>query len=99
MVADWGSATRRGATQQEIGQQRHGPSGTALGAAAHVSRTGDVHMRPAQTLGEACEERARGDRAAVTTGDVGEVCEVALELLAILFGERQLPSPIIGAQA
>src|SRR5579863_8058608 len=92
-------ASARGAMQQEIREQRRGSAGTALLRAAQVRGAGDIQMRPFEALREFAEEPGGGDRAAVTAADVGEVREVALELLAVLFGERQLPAAVVRAPA
>src|SRR5215467_12421036 len=81
-----GESTRR-AFQQEIREQRRRPSGAPLGCTALVRGTGDVQVRPLQALRELAEEGRRGDRPAIALADVGEVGEVALELLGIFLRE------------
>ena len=56
-------------------------------------------MRPGEALREFREECRRGDRAAVPTGDVRHVREIALELLAVFFGERHVPRAIVDDRA
>src|SRR5215472_8637004 len=93
-------ASRRsalGALDEEIGEQRRRPSGAAFLRAALVGGAGDVQMRPGHSLGELAEEAGRGDGAAVAAADVGEVGKVALELVEVFLGERQLPAAVFGA--
>ena len=70
-----------------------------LFAPPDVGRAGDIQMRPLQALRELAEERRGRDGAAFATADVGEVREVALELVRILLGERQVPAAVIRALA
>jgi hypothetical protein len=88
-----------GAADQEVGEQRHRPARAALLRAADVGGAGDVEVRPLQPVGELGEEGRRRDRAAVAAGDVREIGEIALQLLAVFLGQRQAPGAIVGAQA
>ena len=64
-----------------------------------IGRAGDVEVRPLQAVGELRQEAGRGDRAAFAAGDVGEVGEVALELLGVFLADRHVPGAIVGALA
>src|SRR6202034_4583371 len=86
-----GVSARR-ALDQKVREQRCRPPAAAFLCTAVVSGARDVEMRPFESLGELAEKGGRGDRAAVAPADVGEVGEVALELLSVLLGERQLPA-------
>src|SRR5579871_5828028 len=70
------AGSTRGAMQEELGEQWGRSAGAAL-----VGRAGDVEMGPLQSLSELGEERRRRDRPAVAAAHVGEVGEVALELV------------------
>src|SRR5580692_129018 len=83
-----GDGWRRGASapralQQELRQQRRGPARTALLRTALVSGARDVEVRPFEPLGELAEKSGRRDRAAVAPADVGEIGEIALQLLSV----------------
>src|SRR5579871_2626719 len=82
------AGSTRGAMQEELGEQWGRSTGAALGRAALVGRAGDVEMGPLQSLSELGEERRRRDRPAVAAAHVGEVGEVALELVGVFVGER-----------
>src|SRR5579862_704523 len=89
----------RGAMQKEVGEQWRGSTGAALGRAALVGGAGDVEVSPLQPQSELGEERRRRDRTAVAAAHVGEVGEVALELVRIFIGERQRPAAVVGARS
>src|SRR5262245_19216135 len=56
-------------------------------------------MRPLEPLRELAEESGGRDRATLAPADIGEVGEVALELVGVFLGEWQLPRAIIRAHA
>src|SRR5688572_32851801 len=74
-----------GAIDEELGEQRDRAAGGALFPAALPCRAGDVEVRPRIALGEAREEAGRRHRASRAPADVGEVGEVALQLLLVVF--------------
>src|ERR1700733_13813847 len=90
-------ASARRAPQQELREQRRRPPGAALGRTALISGAGHVEVRPGESLRELGEEGCRGDRATVASADVGEVSEIALELLGVFLGEWQLPAAVVSA--
>ena len=81
---------------QELGQQRHWPTGAAFLRARIPGCAGDVQVRPLHALRELAEEGAGRDRAAIAAADIGQVGEVAAQLLGVVFGQRQLPGAIVG---
>src|SRR5256885_8787068 len=86
------SASR--ALQQKVREQRHRPARTALLRTALVGGARDVEVRPFQSLGEFAEESRGGNRAAVTSADIGKVGEVALQRFRVLLRQRQLPAAV-----
>src|SRR5690606_10365228 len=85
-----------GTVNQKIRKERSGASGAALVRAALIRRTGDIEVRPFQSLRELAEKGGRRDGSALAAADVGEIRKIALELLGVLFRERELPGPIVG---
>jgi len=53
-------------------------------------------VRPGQVAGELPEEERRVDRAGAARPDVVEVRDLALEVLAVLVDQRELPEPFAG---
>src|SRR5215469_5149418 len=86
-----------GAADEEVGEQRGRAAGAALAGTSLVGGAGDVQVRPGEPLGELGEIGCGRDRTAVAPADVGEVGEVALDLVGVFLGERQLPAAILGA--
>src|SRR5262252_5759652 len=84
------------ALQQEGGEQGHRASRCALLLAGLPGRTCDVEVRPVVFAREAREEARRCDGAARATADVGEVREIALQLLLVILPDRQPPGAIPG---
>src|SRR2546426_910462 len=78
----------------------HGRAGGALGAGRGVlldeRGARDVQMRPRAVARELLEEEPRGDGAAAARADVVEIGDVALEVLAVLVDEGQLPDALAG---
>src|SRR5579859_3196597 len=91
------AASAPGALNEEVGEEGRRPPGAPLVGTALVGGAGHVEVCPGEACGELGEEGGRGDRPAVASADVGEVGEVALELLGVLLGERQLPAAVLGA--
>ena len=73
-------------------QQWHWPPGSAFLIALQPGGAGDVEMRPGVFLGEAGKEAASGNGAGFGAADVGDVGKVALQLLLVLFPQRQAPA-------
>src|SRR5580692_6482421 len=84
---------------QKICEQGRGPARAAFVRTTLIRGSGDVEMRPFEPLSEFTEECRRRDGSALTSSDIREIREVALQLLAVLLREWQVPGPIIGAQA
>src|ERR1700692_3507673 len=82
---------------EKVREQRRGPARAAFLRTALISGSCDVEMRPFEPLGELGQECPGRDGTAVTPADIREIREVALQLFGVLFGERQLPCPVIGA--
>src|SRR6266498_3923382 len=84
------------------GEQRaHVGAGRALGEVAVVGlrpgRPGDVQVHPRSPVDELLEEQARGEGGAVAVdGHVLEVGQHAVEVLAVLLGQRQPPGALAG---
>ncbi len=76
-------------------QQRHRPTGRALGRAALPRRPGDVQVRPLVVLGEAREEAGGNHRTGLARcADVGHVGEVRLQLVLVGLLDRHAPGGI-----
>jgi len=82
---------------EKIREQRSRFPRAALLRTALVSDARDVEMRPFESLREFAQERRRRDRAAFTAADVGEIRKITLQLLSVLFRDRQMPGAIFGA--
>src|ERR1700674_5819236 len=97
-----GRGLRRGvsasrALQQKVREQRRRAARTALLRTGLVGGARDVEVRPFEPLGELAEKSRGGNRAAVTPADIGKVGEVALQLLRVFLGQRQLPAAVVRA--
>src|SRR6266702_3414078 len=92
-------SSRPDAIDQKIDQQGHGPSGAAFLGAAEPGGTRDVKMRPLQILGEFPEERSGGGGAALASTDIGDVREIAFQLIDVFLADRQPPGAVVGADA
>jgi VWFA-related protein len=62
-------------------------------------RAGNVQMYPRQSVGELANEERSRDGASRTSPGVGEVGNLALELLAVVVEDRHRPGAIAGARA
>ncbi len=84
----------RGRGEQEVDEQRHGPSGRAFVRVRAPRDARDVEMRPRHAGDEPLQEVRRDARAAVARSSVREVREVAAQRLAVLLviGMRQTGS-------
>src|SRR6202035_3402994 len=78
-------------------EQRSRLPRAALLRTALVSDARDVEMRPFESLREFAQERRRRNRAAFAAADIGEIRKITLQLLSVLFSDRQLPGAIVGA--
>src|SRR5687767_700804 len=56
-------------------------------------------MSPFEPVSEFAQKRRRRDGSTLAPRDIGEVSEVAFELLGVIFGERKLPGAVVGASA
>src|SRR5437879_6761239 len=100
VVCEWRS-TAPATLLREVRQER--PDGVArrtLRRQRQVllgeGRPGDVQVRPRRLARELLQEEPRGDRAAAARPDVVEVGHLALEVLAVLVDQRELPEPLTG---
>src|ERR1700743_3300853 len=84
---------------EKVREQRRGPARAAFLSTALISGPCDVEMRPFEPLGELGQECRGGDGTAITTTDIREIREVALQLIGVLLRERQLPRTVIGTHA
>ena len=82
---------------EKVREQRRGPARASFLCTALISGPCDVEMRPFEPLGELGQECRGCDGTTVTPADIREISEVALQLFGVLFGERQLPCPVICA--
>ena len=57
---------------------------------------GDVQVRPGRVLDELLQEEGGRDGACLAAADVLDVGDLAVQLLAVLLEERQLPDPLAG---
>src|SRR3954452_2951554 len=94
-----GSRAASGSLDQEIRQQRHGSSGAAFLRAGMPGRAGDVEVSPAHALHVLAEEGSGRDGTTVAAGNVRHVAKIALELIAVVLGQRQLPAAMVGPSA
>src|SRR5882757_10500259 len=81
---------------QKVREQRRGPARAAFLRTALISGPCDVEMCPFEPLGELGQECRGCDGTAVTTADIREIREVALQLIGVLIRDRQLPRTVIG---
>src|SRR5580698_9916557 len=81
---------------EKIREQRSRFPRAALLRTALVSDARDVEMRPFESLREFAQERRRRYRAAFAPADIGEIRKITLQLLSVLFGDRQMPGSILG---
>src|SRR5271155_1549017 len=88
-----------GAMDQEVDQQGDGSTGAALLRAAEPGSPRHVEVSPFKILGELPQKGCGGTGAALAAADVGDVREVALELIDVFLSDRQPPSAIIGANS
>src|SRR5262245_41314474 len=88
--------SRSAIVREEIDQQSDRASGAALLRTTQVGDAGDIEVRPAQPLGELREEAGSSDRAPFASRGIGEIGEVALELLVVFLRHRHVPDAILG---
>src|SRR5207245_10558828 len=76
----------------------HGGARGALGDQRKIllapRGAGDVEVRPRQVPGERLEEEPGVDRATAARSDVVQIGDLALEVLAVLVDQRELPEPL-----
>jgi hypothetical protein len=77
-----------GATQDEFRQHRYWPACTAFGTARFPGGASDIQVGPVHALGELAEETSGSDGATITTADVREIGEIALQLLFVFISQR-----------
>src|SRR5258707_11983973 len=82
---------------EKVREQRRRLARAALLRTALVSDARDIEVRPFESLRELAQERYRRDRAAFAAADIGEIRKITLQLLSVLFRDRQLPAAIIRA--
>src|SRR5687767_6325873 len=86
--------SRSAMVREEVDQERDRAARAALLCATQVSDTGYVEVRPAQAFGELGQETGCRDGTAFAAAGIGEVREIALELLVVLLGHRHMPGAI-----
>src|ERR1700722_1760638 len=88
-----------GAMDQKIDQQGNRPARASLLSTANPSGPGHIQVCPFQIFGELAEERPGGTGTALASTDIGDIREVALELIDVLLADRQAPGAVVGAQS
>src|SRR5690349_8817122 len=84
------------ATYQELREKRNRAASRALFLAAFPCRAGNIEVRPFELAREARKEARRGYGARRTSADIGEVGEVALQLLLVVVPQRHVPGAVVG---
>ena len=73
-----------GALDEEISQQRYGPARAALLRAGNPGCSRDIQVRPLHALGEAAQEGAGRDSAAVAAAHIGQIRKIAAQLFRVV---------------
>src|SRR5262245_56559402 len=89
----------RSFVDQVVDQQRYRAASARFLRARLIRGARDVQVCPLQAVRELRQETGRRDGAAFTSGDIGEVGEVALQAFRVFFADRQLPGAILSTLA
>ena len=96
-------APTTGTRERQLDERAHADAGRALRLIRlglfRPRRAGDVEVHPRQIAGELLDEERAGDRAAGAAAGVGEVGDLALQLLLVVVEDRHRPRAIAGALA